>query len=247
MADIAFHFKRFKLHQAGVAHRVGTDSILLGAWCVLPDGVKKMLDIGAGTGVIALILAQKSEHFPTKPTILGVEIDEKSAQCAQSNFEHSPWPTRLMVQQQPFQSFYVKQAAGSFDFVVSNPPFFTKGVLAPEKNRAQARHTVDLNFETLLTGVQHLLSGSGVFAVVLPFEAGFDFCEMAAQRGLYFNRMTEVRTLEGRKPERVLLEFSKKSNFQEKSNLILMEKHKVYSWQYWELASELYLKRKMGN
>ncbi len=248
----AFRFKKFKVEQDGAAHPVGTDAVLLGAW-VDVQGTTSFLDIGTGTGVIALMLAQRLESsgdFSRSNTTdpwagVGVELHPGSAALARENFASSPWAAQLEVFEGPIQQFsqgesiyftqafdqttghffrvprlYKFQKLGksnsetmsnslAFDLIVSNPPFFSERTVSPDKTRSLGRHTATLSPEDLLSAVKNLLAPKGKFCAILPEQEGRRLCELAVQQGVYWTRITEVRSRPGKPVERLLLQFEK--------------------------------------
>ena len=155
-----FRFKQFAVEQEDVAMKVGTDGVLLGAWADC-DGANRILDIGTGTGVIALQMAQRN----TEAQIYAVEIDETATKRARANFDASPWAERLGVEQTAVQEYSPLE---KFDLIVSNPPYFVDSLLPPDAKRSTARHTHDLTFEELDKAVTRLLADNGKFALILP-------------------------------------------------------------------------------
>lgn len=219
----AFRFKKFKVEQAGAAHPVGTDAVLLGAWAAV-QGATNFLDIGTGTGVIALMLAQRMEK--NQPwNGLGVELHPPSAALARENFVNSPWANRLALWEDSIQNFLkhvqthgsmelseifkLSESWPSFDLIVSNPPFFSQRTVSPDKTRSLGRHTATLSPEELLEAAARLLAPGGRFCVILPTMEGRQFCELAVQQGLYWTHITEVRSRPDKPVERLLLQFEK--------------------------------------
>lgn len=194
----AFRFKRFTIRQQRSAMKVGTDGVLLGAWAGVRPTDRRILDIGTGTGLIAVMLAQRTEGA----VITGVDIDDVTE--ARENGEASPWGDRLHFVQQPIQQF---RSTERFDLIVSNPPFYVDALVCPDLGRTTARHTVHLSYGELLDAVVRLLSPGGRFAVVLPTPEDERFRRLAA-RYLRLDRLTTVRTTPRRPVKRVLMEFS---------------------------------------
>jgi len=183
--------------------KVGTDGVLLGAWpLVLPK--EKVLDIGTGTGLIALMLAQKE----SSSTVVGVEIDETAATQASENAANSPFFDRVEVVTKDIQT-YSQLHIAKFDLIVSNPPFFTGGVLSDNMQRRQVRHTVKLSHNDLLRSVQLLLKPNGRFCVVLPWLEGLRFQEWAMTYQLFTTKKCVVRPRPNLAPNRLLLQFEK--------------------------------------
>jgi tRNA1Val (adenine37-N6)-methyltransferase len=231
-----FRFKKFTVLQEGATHKVGTDGVLLGAW-VDVTGTTRILDIGTGSGVIALMLAQRTEDI----SIDAVEIQSQDAQQARENFLASPWPDRLSVHECAIQDF---RTENRYDLIVSNPPFFVNSWLPPKEQRSIVRHTDTLSFEALLTCVKRLLSSipGSRFATVLPFVEGNQFIELATTFGLYCIRRCEFKSREHKPVERLLLEFSRKLDSTIHETLTLYKEGEEWSEAYKTLTRSFYLK-----
>ena len=201
-----FHFKEFSVSQDKAAMKIGTDAVLLGAWCGVKDGVDSILDIGAGTGVIALMLAQRSEAM----TIDAVELDEGAYEQCVENFEQSDWGDRLYCYHSSFQDFSkeIAEEEESYDLIVSNPPYYTDDFKTKDEARNKARFTSSLSFEDLLSGVTSVLANDGVFAVVIPFKEYESFVNVAKNCGLFLIRKCCVQGNKDSAISRCLLEFS---------------------------------------
>lgn len=217
--------------------KVGTDGVLLGAW-VETEAAQSILDIGTGTGVIAVMLAQRNAGA----IVHGVEIDEAAAAQAAENMQATPWATRLHVRHHSIQD-YARDTEYRYDLIVSNPPFFTGGVLSQSENKTGVRHTVKLPHGDLLRATQHLLADQGVFAVVLPLLEGLRFVEMARSYRLYCERMTEVRTKAGKPVSRLLLQFTRHIPDVIRKDELIIQEDETNSWtpEYRELTSGFYL------
>ena len=183
--------------------KVGTDGILLGAWADV-NGASSILDIGAGTGLIAIMLAQRT----ATAKIDAVEIDEEAFAQAANNMANSPWSTRLHVFLSSIQE-YAKQSRQQYDLIVSNPPFFSGGTFSDSQDKASVRHTIKLPHGDLLNAVRSLLTDHGKFCAILPNMEGLRFKEMASTYGLYCTKMTAVKPLGDRPVERLLLQFER--------------------------------------
>ncbi|MCX6221765.1 MAG: methyltransferase [Bacteroidia bacterium] len=234
MSNTWFQFKQFLITQENSALKVGTDGVLLGAWCGV-TGAKRILDVGTGTGVIALMLAQRSDA-----EITAVEISEGACLDARHNFQNSPWSERLALYSGDFNNF-LKSHALSFDLVVCNPPFFKQSLKSFDLASSIARHDVMLTFEQLITGTKKLLTSQGRLAVILPFEALDDFRETARLAGFYLGRKTTIIPKVGRPPKRVLLEFSVSVTYPEANELMVLLDSQTYSEKFIELTKEFYL------
>ena len=228
-----FRFKQFAVEQEDVAMKVGTDGVLLGAWADC-EGAERILDIGTGTGVIALQMAQRNNHAQ----IRAVEIDEAAAKRARANFNLSPWAERLTVEQSAVQEF---EPSEKFDLIVSNPPYFVDSLLPPDAKRSTARHTHDLTFEELDKVVAHLLADSGKFALILPIA---EFEKYLALTQLHLVRRCDVCPVEGGAVKRIMGEFAKQPTSQLKLEVIAIEKGRRgdYTDDYRALTKDFYLK-----
>ena len=228
-----FRFKQFAVEQDDVAMKVGTDGVLLGAWADC-EGAKRILDIGTGTGVIALQMAQRNPEAH----IQAVEIDEAAARRARANFDNSPWAERLEVEQTAVQEF---ESAEKFDLIVSNPPYFVDSLLPPDAKRSTARHTHDLTFEELDSAVCRLLADDGRFALILPVA---EFEKYLALTQLHLVRRCDVCPVEGGAVKRIMGEFAKQKPTTIKLESIAIERGRRgdYTDDYRALTKEFYLK-----
>jgi tRNA1Val (adenine37-N6)-methyltransferase len=221
MALPAFRFKKFNLEQEGAAHPVGTDAVLLGAWADI-SGVRQFLDIGAGTGVVSLMMAQRLAGAGSEWQGCGVEIHANSAALARRNFQASPWAPNLEVREcaiQMLEGF----PAGHFDLIVSNPPFFSETTQSPDTTRSLGRHTASLSPVELLTAVKKWMSPGGRFCVVLPAMEGYRLCELAVPMGLYWTHILEVYSKAGKPLERLLLQFERSPYPVQRDKIVLQE------------------------
>lgn len=193
----SFCFKQFSVRNDLSAMKVGTDGVLLGAWSTTKPG--RILDVGTGTGVIALMMAQRE----SSSEIVAVDIDSPSIEEASVNFAQSPWSDRLSAVRCDFRTM-----DGSFDMIVSNPPYFVDSLKSANARRNDARHTDSLSQDELISGVVRMLAPAGLFAAVLPYDEGRQFVMKAESAGLKLSRRCAVSTKEGKAPSRLLLEFS---------------------------------------
>ena len=230
-----FRFKEFQISQSESAMKVGTDGVLLGAWVDIEAEDRRLLDIGTGTGVIALMLAQRAPEA----TIWGVDIE--SVEEARRNGELSPWGERLHFEQTPVQEF----EAEPFDLILSNPPFFVESLRCPDHGRTMARHAVALPFDALRDAVVRLLKPEGRFALVLPTDEAARF-EQIAQGVLRPIRRTRVRTTPRHPAKRCLLEFvheaSERVAEPDRELMIGTGEHETYTEEYRTLTRDFYLK-----
>ncbi|MFC4218911.1 tRNA1(Val) (adenine(37)-N6)-methyltransferase [Flagellimonas marina] len=232
-----FRFKQFTIHQDQCAMKVGTDGVLLGAWVSLESQPNAVLDIGAGTGLIALQLAQRSNA----ELIDAIELDESAYEQCVTNFEASPWADRLFCYHAGFDEF-VDEMDEKYDLIVSNPPFYAEAVSSGDVSRDQARQNSSLPFEELVEGVSTLLNENGIFAVIIPNKEEFNFIQLAAKSGLYPNRITRVKGNPASEIKRSLLEF-KFSKVEPIIKVLVIEKERhQFTQDYIELTQDFYLK-----
>jgi tRNA1Val (adenine37-N6)-methyltransferase len=238
ISEQAFRFKQFKIYQDKCLMKVGTDGILLGAWADV-TGAEEILDIGTGTGVIAIMLAQRSE----KARIDGVEVDQISFEQAVQNVKHCPWNTRIDIVHESIQN-YARQTQKQYDLIVSNPPFFSGGTFSSSQDRASVRHTVKLPHGDLLQSVRRLLQPDGRFAVILPLIEGLRFEEMARTYKLFCTRKKNVKPKADKPVERLLMVFEKseKPTVEEPELVIQHEGRNNWTEDYVELTRAFYLK-----
>ena len=232
-----FKFKEFSIHQDQCAMKVGTDGVLLGAWASLANQPESILDIGAGTGLIALQLAQRS----SAETIDAIELDDAAYEQCVANFEASPWGDRLFCYHAGFDEF-VDEMDDKYDLIVSNPPFYAEDVTSGDTSRDTARQNSSLPFDELLQGVPQFLTDKGIFAVIVPFKEEQGFVELAKRVGLFPNRITRVKGNPDSDFKRSLMEFS---FFDDQTNIdtltIEKERHQ-YTEAYIKLTQAFYLK-----
>jgi tRNA1Val (adenine37-N6)-methyltransferase len=204
MPNNYFRFKQFTVQQSATAMKVNTDGVLLGAWTDV-RGAARILDVGTGTGVIALMLAQR-----TKTALIdAVEIDRNSAMQAAENVAHSPWPERVRVFALSFVN-YAAKTAERYDLVVSNPPYFVDALLPGTEQRLLSRHAESLPYEDLIAGVHTLLTDNGRFSLILPYAEANIFIAKAAVAGLYCTHKTNVCSVRGKPVKRVLMLIERK-------------------------------------
>ncbi len=210
--------------------KVGTDGVLLGAWAQWPSCCKRILDIGTGTGLVALMLAQRCGEA----AIDAIEIDDSSLLDAQVNAVQSPWKERLHFYLGRIQD-YATRSAHLYDLIVSNPPFFKAGVA-----RNSARHTLMLSHEELVDAVVRLLTPKGYFCLILPFQEGRDFIALAKSKGLWLCKTTEVSSTTNKPPHRLLMQFGREqcSCVQNKLHI---SNNQSYSPDFIGLTKDFYL------
>ena len=235
MGKSYFRFKQFLIKQESAAMKVGTDGVLLGAW-IDAEGVNSVLDIGTGSGVIALMIAQRNHNA----TIHAVEIDHSSALQAKYNFENSPWSSRLRIDPLPLQEFSSK-CDSKFDLIVSNPPYFNKSLKSPSPERTLSRHTDELPNSDLLEGVKKHLVADGRFCAIFPYTEGNIFIAEAVNYGLYCNRKLFVKTKPEKPVIRILTEFSFHKKLLPDSTISIHTIEGDYTEEYKMLTADFYL------
>ncbi|MEP7320656.1 MAG: methyltransferase [Saprospiraceae bacterium] len=232
-----FIFKQFKVEQDLVPMKVGTDGVLVGAWANL-EGVSKTLDIGTGTGVISLILAQR---LIGKAEIHAIDVDDKAIIQSSANFKNSPWPEKFEVHHSSIQEFGMTSNE-RFDLIISNPPFFTGGMLSENNDRNDVRHTIKLPHGDLLLAVSKLLKQDGSLAIILPYLQGLRFIEISESYRLFPIRITEVKSRMDKTVERLLIQFKKGKSLVMESELIIHADGDEFTNEYKSLTGDFYLK-----
>ena len=235
MSQPYFDFRQFRVRHDISSMPVGTDGVLLGAWANLHEA-RRVLDVGTGCGLIALMAAQRAPHAE----VLGIDVDAQSVEQARSNVQASPFASRISVLQADVRDF--APASGCFDRILSNPPFFVNDVLPPSERRMRARNALALPAGSLLDAVARLLDGNGLFAAVLPCSSQATFVGLALERGLYLTRSLHVRTVIRKPPKRVLLEFSRhRVHLPECGEMLLQSEDGSRSPEYATLTRDFYL------
>lgn len=255
-----FTFKQFEIQQDRCAMKVGTDGVLLGAWA---EGGQRILDIGSGTGLISLMMAQR---FP-EAQVWGIDIDPDACMQARENVAASPFADRVEIACCALQNLSeehlvrgseelmekegegtigkseaVKAAGILFDAIVSNPPFFVNGLKNPDSKRAMARHSDSLPFSVLMKGVKRWLSDEGVFSAIVPADVLESFVSEAYCSGLSLVRQCGVKTVERKQPKRYLVAFSKRrAGMVDKCTEIMTDSEGNRSEWYAKITEEFYL------
>lgn len=216
--------------------KVGTDGVLLGAWVPLRAEDRRLLDLGTGCGVIALMLAQRQADA----RITALDIDPDCVVQTRENADRSPWGERITAVEAPVQEFF---PAEPFDLIVSNPPYFENSLLSPDAGRSRARHTTSLSYAELLQAVGRLLAPEGRFAVVLPAEEAKRFRCLAAQ-WLWLEAQLDVRTTPRRPVKRSLMLFGRRQPVHEPAlkELVIQTAPETFTPEYRALTGDFYLK-----
>ncbi|HEY8402795.1 MAG TPA: methyltransferase [Cytophagaceae bacterium] len=234
MANTYFDFKQFRIDQDLCAMKVCTDSCILGAY-VNPDGVSQILDIGTGTGLLALMLAQK-----TNARIDAVEIDTDAAGQAAMNAKNSPWNDRISIYNESIQNF-ARRMNKQYDFIISNPPFYSNYLQSSKDSINVAYHSKFLSFDELLDSVAKLLKPTGVFTCLLPAQASEEFIDKARKRNLYLNEKLEVRDNLSSPVFRVILTFTHQPSDNISIKELVIKNGNSYSESFSNLLKPYYL------
>lgn len=235
---ILFQFKQFTIQQDRCAMKIGTDGVLLGAWTPIVNNPFSILDIGTGTGIIALMLSQRSYA----EQIDALEIDEDAYEQSVDNFENSPWSDRLFCFHAGLDEF-VEEPEDEYDLIVSNPPFYTDDFKSANEQRDLARFADAMPFEDLIEAADLLLSENGIFAVIIPFKEEENFLALAKEYELHPLKITHVKGTPTTEIKRSLLALSRneKTDFPIDELIIETSRHQ-YTPEYIELTKEFYLK-----
>lgn len=234
MPNPYFAFKKFTVYHDRCAMKVGTDGVLLGAWADLSES-RRILDVGTGTGLIALMMAQRCPEA----SITAIDVDEEAVEQAKDNINASPWSDRIQAEKQDVCCYHPDVC---FDTIVSNPPYFVNSLRCPDSQRNTARHTDTLDMNRLLRKVAELLSAEGRFSLVIPAEQVDELVVVANRERLFLSRHTSVVTRPGLAPKRALLEFRKEQTACRKDELVVELERHVYSKDYIALTKDFYLK-----
>ena len=234
MSNNSFKFKQFSVHQDRCAMKVGTDGTLLGAWASVPSGKSRLLDIGTGTGLIALMLAQRAEEAE----VVGIDIDEDAVRQAQENVTASPFDLRVKIVHGDIADY----DQGPFDAIVSNPPYFVESLTCPDIQRTTARHTGSLSYTTLVQSAYRLLSDEGTFSVIIPFDCRSRLESEASIIGFFMSRVCAIRTTPRKQVKRYLIEFRKQPVYKYDIDEEVLEiASNTRSKWYQELTKEFYI------
>lgn len=234
MPNNYFQFKKFTIVQDGCAMKVGTDGCLLGGWFDCSQS-KKILDIGCGSGLIAIMAAQRSNA-----TITGIEIDDNAARQAQENVNNSPWSDRIKIINKDLLAYSTDER---FDTIVSNPPYFSNSLKCDNTARTMARHNDSLNNDDFFKKSKELLTDNGKVSIIIPSDLILDWQEVANKNGFHTSRITFIKTTPKKTAKRVLVEFSSNNVKEKKENTLILENSRgVYSDEAKEILRDFYLK-----
>ena len=239
---MTFTFKQFQVNQDRCAMKIGTDGVLLGAWTPLINNPFNVLDIGAGTGILSLMLAQRSNAAPNNVGIIdAIEIDEDAYEQCVENFEASPWGDKLFCFHAGLDEF-VDEPEDEYDLIISNPPFYTDDYKSDNTSRDLARFEDALPFEELIEAAALLLSDNGIFSVIIPFKEEERFVSMCKELDLFPLKITRVKGTPTSEIKRSLLAFCRMEQTPLIDELVIEISRHNYTPEYIELTKEFYLK-----
>ena len=229
-----FHFKRFSIKQDRCALKVGTDGVILGAWTNV-EGANRVLDIGTGTGLLALMIAQRNDQAQ----IDAIEIDDASAEQAAENVAASPWADRIRVHRMDVRKMKSDQG---YDLIICNPPFYAGEMRSPDERTGLAKHSGELSFADLGKAVADHLSDHGKFACIIPINREKDLIGSLAAHGIHPSRRCELKYLEDRSAKRLLLEFRRDRKDVSPEVLVVEHRPGEFTLQYRYLLKDFLLK-----
>ena len=236
MRERVFRFKQFSVRHEKCAMKVGTDGVLLGAWCDV-ENARSTLDIGTGSGLIALMVAQRNPHT----SILAIDIEPLAVEEANYNFTNSPWADRLHAIEADFVSFS-ELTEMRFDLIVSNPPFFVDSLTCPDTNRSIARHTTQLPFDKLISGAANLLTPEGKLCLITPADCENLISDLSQTNNLHITGKTFVHPTPDALPKRILWKISNHMAAIEEHHLTIEIERHQYTKSYIALTQQFYLK-----
>lgn len=236
MANDFFQFKQFTIHQQHCAMKVGTDGTLLGSWASAPAGACRILDVGTGTGLIALMMAQR---FP-EARVTGIDIDTDAVGQASENALESPFKERIMIREGDVTSM---EDADGFDAIVCNPPFFDRSLTCPDQQRTEARHTVSLTYRQLMESAFRLLKDDGRLSVIIPSDCRSRLESEAHLVGFFISRICSIQTTPKKTPKRYMIEFRKQpvKEIDTECGIIELLPQERSPW-YQQLINDFYIK-----
>ena len=235
MSNSWFQFKQFRIEQDNCAMKVTTDACIQGAWTPILPGVKRVLDIGAGTGLLSLMLAQRN----TGLSVNSIELDANSAQQAAENINNSKWRDSITVLNIDIRDYV---AAEKYDLIISNPPFFNNSLLGNNLARNQSRHTSSLSYTELLKAIYLNLGDDGYVSVLMPYPEYVQFRDAVSSFGFVESARLDVRHTDQSEVKRVVCLFSKREmDLLQKEELIIKDNNQVYTPAFKALLSQFYL------
>lgn len=245
----SFTFKQFEVRQERCAMKVGTDGVLLGAWARVGH-CRRILDMGTGTGLVALMAAQRSHA-----DIVAIDLDSNAVAQAAENVAASPWAGRIQVLEADAREISNSQLRHQesrcplaiissllFDAILCNPPFFENSLKCPDSARSMARHTDTLSFDELACSASRLLSSDGELSIIIPYDRSHDMTVSCACHGLFATRQTIVVPVDGGKPKRILMAFTRQGAPHSIETLCMQDSKHQYTPEYVSLVEDFYLK-----
>lgn len=244
-----FHFKRFSVVNERSAMKVNTDGVLLGAAMTILPTDRRLLDVGTGTGTIALMAAQRvqgeiSDQVRDEVMIDAIDIDEPSATEAAANFSNSPWQAMLHAHNMSLDRFAadVERAEVKYDLIFSNPPYFEDSMPAPDERKSTARHTSEgLSYRDIFEFAKDRLTEEGRVSLVLPSDQEAAVCRYARMCSLHLFRILRIRTVPRKAPSRVILEFSRLRKATPEDTVMTIQNEGQYTQEYLSLTKDFYL------
>ena len=236
MSNPYFRFKQFTVFHDKCAMKVGTDGVLLGAWTSV-ENAADILDVGTGTGLIALMVAQRNPLAK----VLAIDVDEQAVGQAKENIGNSLFSDRIAVEFFDFRQF-IQNSSKRFDLIVSNPPYFSQSLLPSDKERARARHSVSLTLDDLLFSARSCLKNDGTLSLILPYDKRDELNYLCEKYTFYMKRKTIVYPLPDTEPKRLLTELTmQQTDHTETSSLIIENSRHQYTKDFSGLASGFYI------
>ena len=237
-----FRFKQFSVKNERSAMKVNTDGVLLGAAMTIKPEDRCLLDIGTGTGTIAMMAAQRLSDFAERASIDAVDIDEPSASEAADNFANSPWAANLIAYNRSLDDFSAAYPDRKYDLIFSNPPYFEDSLTAPDERKSTARHTSDgLSYRDIFEFAKARLTDSGRVSLVLPADQEKALCRYARMCGLYLFRIMRIRTVPRKAPSRIIAEFSRLRTDVPSDEMLTIQNEGKYTQEYLSLTKDFYL------
>lgn len=229
-----FWFKQFSVQNKESAMKVNTDSVLLGAWSEIPKNAIHGLDIGSGTGLLALMLAQRNANLK----IFGIEIEKNAFEESKTNFKNSPWKNRLKAEHVSLQQYVPKS---KFDVIICNPPFFINDLKSSNKQKNFARHSDSLSQKEIITFVENRLTSNGIFSLILPKLESEIFLEQIIDSKLNLIKIANIKPNKEKKVNRIMMSFGLDSKFIKEETFCVYQEKGIYSERHKQLTCEFYL------